>query len=204
VCHQCWTRVRYSSLLPAASRAIDFETPPPGARLERLADGFTIAVSMRSWLAILTAPCGLLVLGLGGWLLASGMKTPPPGRVPVFGPLELLGISVLAAAVAALCLVPIAGQLRITRHGECLTVFKGVGTVGWTSEYRWSSFRTVYEELQGSGGRMGYDRVVVLDGERRVTFGSLLADKRRDFVLQALRAMLAEKQGTAALATPLS
>ncbi|MGC9971714.1 MAG: hypothetical protein ABSE56_14120 [Bryobacteraceae bacterium] len=202
-CPQCWRSYRYSSLLPAAPRAIDLETPPPGARLERLADGFTIAVSMHSELAILTVLCGLFVLVAGGCLLAAGMQTPPPGRAPVFGPLVLLAIPVLSAAAAALCLVPVAGQLRITRHGDRLTVFTGVGTVGWTSEYRWSSFETVYEEDRSSPE--GRDtRIIVLDGERRVTFGGILTDERRDFVLHALRAMLAEKQATAALSAPLS
>ncbi len=79
------------------------------------------------------------------------------------------------------------GRLRITLHGDRLTVFTGMGGVGWKSTHHWSGFRMVYEERSCS------NTFLTLKGEHNVYFGSLLSEPRRHFVLQALRAMLAER-----------
>ena len=174
-CQNCGRSYRPEGLRPVASAA-GLSNPPWGARLEILPDGFTAVASMRSGLGFLAVPAALFI--------AWGLIRMLPHVAPVTGPIVLL---LTAAVVVAGCLLLLVGQLRVTRHGDRLTLFWGLGPLGLTSTYQWSSFRKVYEEKQ-------YDRdtILVLDGEFRVTFGSLLSQRQRDFLLQALRAMLAE------------
>jgi hypothetical protein len=92
----------------------------------------------------------------------------------------LLGFVALSAAAFR-------GRLRITLHGDRLTLFTDMCGVGWKSAHRWSSFRTIYEE------RSRANHFLTLKGEHAIYFGSLLSERGRQFVLQALRAMLAER-----------
>ena len=169
-CQNCFRHFRYESL---ASNAAALSNPPFGASFEPLSDGFTVTVGMRSWLAFLFVPVTLFVL----WAVYKVLRAPAVGAVGSFGLLAF------AAMFVCLCLVILAGRLRITSRGDRLAMFWGLGRIGLTSSYRWSSFRTVYEELPFNSGP-----ILVLLGEGRVTFGSVLAQKQRDFLLEALRA----------------
>ncbi len=149
-----------------------------GARLERLSDGFQVTATME-W-AI------LLVLAALFWFLAMflvmgiALAVLPADSRMVAWAVFLLGFVALSAAAFR-------GRLRITLHGDRLTLFAAMCGVGWKSTHRWSSFQTVYEERSRS------NRFLTLKGEHDIYFGSLLSERRRHFVLQALRAMLAER-----------
>jgi len=185
-CQKCGRAYRLECLRPAASVA-GLSNPPWGARLEILADGFTAVASMRSGLGFLAVPAALFI----AWGLIKVLPAVAAGA-PIAGPAVLI---LTAALLVVGSLHLLLGQLRITRHGDRLTVFCGLGPMGFTSGYPWSSFRKVYEQATYNNGP-----ILVLDGEFRVTFGSLLSLSQRDFLLQALRAMLAESQGSATAA----
>jgi hypothetical protein len=83
--------------------------------------------------------------------------------------------------------------VRVTRQGDDLEVFTGVGQIGRRRKYRWQDIRTVREDASPSGARWGRNqgRCIFLEGATRAAFGSMLTEQRRYFMLQVLRKMLA-------------
>ena len=180
-CSACCTRFPRASVLSAASYAADIRNPPSGAQLERLSDGFRVTATM-DWAIVLILAvlvwflAMVLVMGIALAVLPDDIADARMVALAVF----LLGFVALSAAAFR-------GRLRITLHGDRLTLFAAVCGVGWKSMHRWSSFRTIYEERSRS------NRFLTLKGEHDIYFGSVLSERRRHFVLQALRAMLAER-----------
>jgi hypothetical protein len=85
----------------------------------------------------------------------------------------------------------IAGKIEVAQRGDSLSVFTGVGWLGWTRNYFWSDFNSAREDIRRR--RYNWDSqsmVIVLDGKRRAAFGTMLSEERRYFVLKALRQKL--------------
>ena len=75
--------------------------------------------------------------------------------------------------------------------GDQLSIFTGVGPIGWTRQFVWSDFKSVRELSQwntNNWNRQG--QFIALEGKRRVTFGSMLSTGQRYFLVNALRSAL--------------
>jgi hypothetical protein len=86
----------------------------------------------------------------------------------------------------------VAGKVEVTQRGDRLTIFTGVGTLGWRRRYLASEFSSVHEGL-ATGARFGSNRqgtTVVLEGSTRAELGAMLSQERRYFLLNALRRSL--------------
>lgn len=80
------------------------------------------------------------------------------------------------------------GNVELSQRADSLTVFTGVGQLGWTRNYLWSDFRSAREDSRGNGFNWNRQGVVlVLEGKRRAAFGTMLSEERRYFVLSVLR-----------------
>lgn len=89
------------------------------------------------------------------------------------------------------CAMTIAGKVELSQGGGNLSVFTGVGRLGWTRNYLWSDFSSAREDSRRNGlnwNRQGV--VIVLEGKRRTAFGTMLGEEHRYFVLSALRQKL--------------
>jgi len=110
-----------------------------------------------------------------------------------FSPSELAFPFLLGTGfLVAVCAMQVAGRITVTRNGDRLSIFSGVGSIGWTWNYRWSEFSSVREDYVGaeSADESQHGSVLALEGKRRVRFGSKLSGPRRRYVLEVLRAML--------------
>ena len=97
----------------------------------------------------------------------------------------------------------VAGKVTVTRQADRLSIFTGVGWLGWTENYAWSDFRTIREDLAGGTSQWNRQmRVIVMEGARRATFGALWSGDRRYFVLNALRKMLADRGHVSEITPP--
>jgi hypothetical protein len=93
--------------------------------------------------------------------------------------------------LVSMCALYTAGTVVVTLNSGRLSIFTGVGPVGWTRSFSWSEFKAVREDLNGGGFNWKRRvRSIFPEGSRRVGFGSLLSDDRRYFVANALRANL--------------
>ena len=84
----------------------------------------------------------------------------------------------------------IAGQIRIRLLNDECVLFTGIGTLGWYRKFRLDEINTIREENSNSGryGR-GNTKSIVLEGKTRIKFGSMLNEKRRYYILNALKYM---------------
>jgi len=192
LCRRCGKTWPFSEIASGPeSGGPDLANPPAGAWFVQIADGFRVGASTRSWGALIFVPFALLWAAA---LLSTVFPRhiPSPGHVTVaFGvPFSIAGI-----ALTAICAMTLAGRVELSRSGETLTVFSGVGGIGFSRRYAWPDFRIAREAFPLQASRWhqeGQSPCLVLEGRRRITFGALWNTERRYFVLAALRKMLRE------------
>jgi hypothetical protein len=191
LCRKCGKTFSFSQLLNGSSSGgADLTAPPRGAWFEQIPGGFRVGASTRSAMALFFIPftcawSGMSMSGIYGTQIKSGHFDPSSS---LFGLPFLIG----TVCLVSVCAMMIAGKVEVTRSGDMLSVFSGVGLLGWTRSFRWSDFDSVREEVRRNGWNGNFSRqgpVILLEGRRRVAFGSMWNDERRYFVLSALRSM---------------
>jgi len=104
--------------------AFNLASPPNGAWFRPLPGGFNTGISTRGPIAFFVVP--LAVTFFAGSLYAL-VKHPSDNLLIVF--LFSLAMLFVAAMTAA-------GQVRVTRDGDKLTIFTGVGPLGFTQTHQ--------------------------------------------------------------------
>jgi hypothetical protein len=195
-CAECRQAFSFSQLVTTAeSMKIDLGRPPKGAWFERTAEGFVVGSTARSPIAFFLVPFMIVLSGgsLGG-IYGSQIAT---GKFDLL--MSLFGIPFLLGSVLfwSIALMAVAGRIVITRRGDELSMFTGVGPVGFTKRVRWSELR----DLEDLAKRLA---PAVQNKRRRrrregPTLGDGLTAERQDFVINAVTRMLAERRGVGAL-----
>ncbi len=205
LCRSCGKTFSFSEIVGGVGTAVpDLSAPPRGAWFEESANGFRAGASTRSWMALFIVPftcvwSGGSLGGIYGTQIRSGHFDPGSS---LFGLPFLLG----SFWLLGMCAMNVAGKVEVVRSEDRVSVFIGVGQLGWTRSFLWSDFSSVRED--GSRGRFNWNRqaqAIVLEGKRRVAFGSMLSEERRYFVLSALRKVLrsANRAQASSMVTPL-
>lgn len=190
LCRRCGKTFSFSELVRgSAIGAVDLNAPPSGAWFEQLANGFRVGASTRSWMALFLVPftcvwSGGSLGGIYGRQIVSGEFNP---MMSLFGLPFLIGSVFLITG----CAMMTAGKVEVLRRGDQLSIFTGIGMLGWTRTYTWSDFSAAREEAGRNGWNSNrQNTAIVLEGKQRVAFGSMLSEKRRVFLLSALRQAL--------------
>lgn len=190
LCRACGKSFRFSEIVgEPSSSGPDLNSPLPGAFFEQLPDGFRVGATTRSGMAVFLVPftcvwAGGSLSGIYGSQIVKGHFALGPS---LFGLPFLMGSCVLIS----MCALYTMGQMTVTKSSDRLSIFAGVGGLGWTRNYSWSDFRTIRDDYApGSFNWNRQGRLIALEGKRRVAFGSLWTDERRYFVLHAIRAFL--------------
>lgn len=192
LCRSCGNTFRLSEIIGAIpSSSIDLHSPPSGAWYTPTADGFTAGATTRTWTALFLIPftcvwSGGSLFGIYGTQIVKGQFSL---ATSLFGIPFLLGTILLVS----MCATSVAGKLTITRHSDRLSIFFGVGSIGWTRTCSLSDFSTVREGYPGFGNWNWSNRQgpsIRLEGKRAVAFGSMLTTDRRYFLLQVLQTAL--------------
>ena len=161
---------------------------------------------MRSWIAVFYIPftcvwVGMSMYGIYGKQIVSG-------SFDLAESLSGLPFRIGSICLVSFCMLMVAGKCSITRSGDQFSVFTGVGWLGWTRSYSWSDFSSIREDSLMSRRSCYWKstgKSIVMEGKRRITFGSMWNDNRRYFVLCALREMMrtSNRQTISSIATPL-
>src|SRR3984957_14366963 len=130
LCRSCGNTFRLSEIIGAIpSSSIDLHSPPSGAWYTPVADGFTAGATTRSWMALFIVPftcvwAGGSMFGIYGTQIIKGQFIPSSS---LFGIPFLIGSIVLVSW----CAMAVAGKVTVTLHATQLSIFTGVGSIGW-------------------------------------------------------------------------
>ena len=192
-CPPCNEGFKVSEVVDASPVNLQvLDNPPSGAWLRREADKVVVGVSTRSPAAFFLVPfmCVWSGVSLGGIYGTQIMKGQFNWGMSLFGIPFVLG-SVLFWSLA---LMAICGKVEVTL-GDNSSVFTGVGPLGWRRRFDWSAVQSIREESAGTGRNGGSQMAVILEGAERVKVAAGVSEKRRYFLLTALKAQLAERGG---------
>ncbi|HEY2468228.1 MAG TPA: hypothetical protein VGI45_10395 [Terracidiphilus sp.] len=199
LCRSCGNTFRLSEIIGAIpSSSIDLHSPPSGAWYTPMADGFIAGATTRTWMALFLVPftcvwAGGSMFGIYGTQIMTGKYSASS---------SLFGIPFLIGSIflVSWCLMNVAGKVTVTRHSDQLSIFTGVGSIGWTRTCQLSDFSTVRE---GYGSFSGWNRqgpAIRLEGKRAVAFGSMLSTDRRYFLLKVIQSALREARSSSIFA----
>ena len=186
LCPRCNKGFRISENI--GTDAIDtniVERPGSGAWFREELDSVVVGASTRSPSAFFLVPfmCVWSGFSLGG-IYGSQIVS---GKFSLFA--SLFGIPFILGSILfwAIALMAVFGKVEVRIRGLESTVFTGIGSLGWTQRFDWSAVRSIRESgtsvrYAGSGGGE-----IVLEGEPPIRLGGGLNEKRRYFMLNALR-----------------
>ena len=190
ICAKCAEAFSISEELEASPSPLgfDIQSPPRGAWYEDTFTGWRAGATTRSALALFLVPfmCvwpGFSLGGIYGMQIAKGEFDL---GLSLFGIPFLLGTLLFGSfAVMSIC-----GKLVIAVDGSEGRVFTGVGPLGWSRRFDWTTITAVDEVYSARSGNGNSGMQIALVGQSRLLFGSLLSDSRRYYILQVLRSKL--------------
>jgi len=171
--------------------AVDLRHPPSGCSMEPVANGFVVSATTRHPIALFLVPfmCVWSGFSLGG-LYGSQIIS---GHFNLVA--SLFGVPFVAGTVlfGSMAVMSVCGRVRVTVRGDQGEVFTGVGPVGWCRRFNWSAVRRVEERAPNFRAPQS-KMAIALEGDQRLTFGSMLTDARRYFVVSVLLQALAARR----------
>lgn len=190
LCRSCGRTFRFSELVnDDGFSSLDLNSPPRGAWYESLPDGFCAGATTRSWFALFLIPFTCAWAGGSMWDIYG--KQIESGHIDWTSSLFGLPFLIGSIALILLCAFMTAGRVTIRQSSDRFSIFTGVGPIGLTRNYSWSDFNSAREEILLNGtGWKGFGQGIVLEGRRKVAFGSMWSGERRYFVLRVLRSKL--------------
>jgi hypothetical protein len=184
-----------SALVASGHVPTDFNIhePPDGAWIEQTDSGWQIGATTRSYMALFLIPFMCVWSGgsIGGIYGTQIVKGEFNLGMSLFGIPFILG----TVFFGSMALMTVCGKVVVVTTNDEGHVFTGIGSIGWTRSFSWSSITSVVEDLpsytQARNTNMGM--VIALVGQTRLKFGTMLSDARRHYLLQCLRKFLAER-----------
>lgn len=188
LCRACGEASPFSSLVHAPQPGAAPATPPGAWSID---DGveLRIGAATRSPMALVFVP--FLLVWSGGSLgviygsqILSGTFNP---AMSAFGLPFLVGSLIFGSLTAMF----VCGKVEIRLRGEEGRVFTGIGPLGRSRHFHLSEFTRITEGYVGVRINKRERVSIILDGSRRMTFGAMLNDARRYFLIESLRPLIA-------------
>jgi len=170
--------------------------PPRGAWFREEMEGATVGASTRSAIGLFLVPfacvwSGGALGGIYGSQIGSGEFDPMA---------SLIGIPFLIGSffLWAMTLMAVCGKVEVRIRGGESAVFVGVGKIGWTRRFDWTTVQVIREAPNNIGYPGGYFGGIFMEGRERVKFGTNLNEKRRYYMLNVLKYLKAHGSAGAA------
>jgi hypothetical protein len=176
-----------SSIVPP-SGPVDLNSPPSGAWYTPTAEGFTAGASTRSWMALFIVP--FTCVWSGGSMFGIYGTQIIKGHFNLFSSLFGIPFFLGSCFLVSLCAMMVFGKVTLAVHGDRLAIFTGVGPLGITRTANLSDFKNAREDFGSGMNTNRQSRVIRLEGNRALAFGSMLSTERRYFLLGAIRTAL--------------
>tara|TARA_R110001632_G_scaffold179993_5_gene300019 strand:- start:19258 stop:19923 length:666 start_codon:yes stop_codon:yes gene_type:complete len=103
--------------------------------------------------------------------------------------MSLFGIPFLIGTFffGGIALMAVAGKIDIKLTKQGGEIFTGIGSIGFTKKFLWSEISEVKEQSYLGYKRRGSGSKIVLEGSRRISFGSRLKEGRKYYLINALK-----------------
>jgi hypothetical protein len=184
-CSRCDEVFELSSLVQSnASGPVNLDDPPRGAWYQGEFNGFVVGATTRHPVALFLVPfmcvwSGFSLSGIYGSQIVHGKFNL---SMSLFGLPFVLGTLLFGA----MALMAVCGKVIVQVRDAEGVIFTGVGPFGWRRPFNSQQITTVRTEAYFSG-RGRQSMTIVLEGPRKLRFGSGLTETRRDFVANVLR-----------------
>ncbi len=196
-CRRCGEIHKLSGLTPgmggaAGRRPVDFSRLPSGTWYRDEGDELVFGASTRSFIAIFLVPFATVWIGMVAVFTAIIVGGAFAGKV---GPVALLPLLFMVPFWIGACFLfaqvamSIAGRVEVRLRGTGGEVFTGVASIGRRRRFELTEFDRVAEGPAWTSGRAWSGRIS-LEGSRRLSFGALLNEERRYFLVSALRSVI--------------
>lgn len=204
ICHECNEAFKISRLLEPQPEPQVYENagwigdddgsfsindPPGGVSYDNYGMGWRIAATTRNAAAFFLVPfmcvwSGFSLGGIYGSQIAEGKFDPIRS---LFGIPFVLG-TLLFGSFAVLSVIGRTVIRSDDMDHNAASIFTGVGPIGWTRRFRWSDVRRIDETI--SSGKNRSKRITLYCDNGDIHFGGMLSEKRRRYVLLALRQLV--------------
>lgn len=171
--------------------SFDINQPPSGVSYDNHGMGWRISSTTRSAAAFFLVP--FMIVWSGGSLGGIYGSQLYEGEFDVER--SLIGIPFFLGTLlfGSFALLTVIGRTVIKKDEmdhDAGSIFLGIGPVGWTSRFRWSEVRGI-DETYASGRRGNQSKQITLRIDKGdIQFGSMLSEKRRRYVLHALKQLV--------------
>lgn len=201
ICHNCNEAFKISTLLSPRPEpevyqnagwisderdSFNLNDPPFGVSYDNYGMGWSIAATTRNGAAFFLVPFMCVWSGFSLWGLYGTQIQ--EGKFDLFR--SLFGIpfvlgSLLLGSIAVLSLIGRTVIRTDEMDHDAGSIFLGIGPIGSTKRFRWSEVRRIDESL--SIGKNRSKRITLYRDQGDIHFGGMLSDRRRRYVIQALR-----------------
>lgn len=168
----------------------EIEAPPNGAWYRKEINQIVIGATTRSPIAFFLVPFMLVWSGgsIGGIYGSQFLN----GEFDLF--MSLFGIPFLIGSVIfwSLALMAIAGKVELTIHRAGGRVFTGIGSLGITKKFTWDEISIAREGQSNMNSSRRNTTNIVLEGKRRISFGTGLKSSRRYYILKGCQSLIAQ------------
>ena len=109
---------------------------------------------------------------------------------------SLFGIPFIIGAIIfwSLTLMTIWGKVEITLNNEGGKVFTGVGNIGLVKKFSWKEVQTINEQTTNFRYPGSQGNRLVMEGSKRITFGSSLKSEKLFYLKKALQVLKHQNQ----------
>lgn len=165
---------------------------PSGVKFEKSYDGFILSASTRSLSALFIIPFSAVWIGgsLGG-IYGSQILS---GELNLISSLFGIPFAIGSIFLLAYTAMTVLGKVVVSAKGYDGSVFTGVGPIGWRRNFSWSDIDSVVEDISAVRSSYTAHHVIRLEGRRRISFGYMLSDEVRYFILKQLEDLLRQKR----------
>jgi hypothetical protein len=187
-CEQCNYVFKISENIFTEADTFTSTEPPSGTWIKKELNQTVLGASTRSPVAFFLVPF-MIVWSLGAIGGIYGTQI-IDGKFDLFT--SLFGIPFIIGAIVfwSFALMTINGKVELTLSNEGGKVFTGFGKIGIKSEFKWKEIASISEgpnTMARYPGKQG--GTIVMDGKKRISFGSGLNQARLYYVLKSLKKM---------------
>jgi len=165
--------------------------PPNGAWIREESDALVIGATTRSAMAFFLVP--FMIIWSGGSLGGIYGGQIATGEFNLL--FSLFGIPFILGSILfwGLAFMFIIGKVEVTVDHTEGRVFTGIGKIGLTKRFELHEVTSAREETV-VGNKGNRSQKILLEGQKRISFGTFLNDSRRYYILKSIQKILSDKK----------